>query len=357
MRMFSAKVFFMLSLVVLVLSSSWFALADHQPVSSRAFNLGASNAGPSIWLQPLPDLQELFSSGGSLEEWDRIAKHVHVVRFTAGFFKNVPDDVLARMVKDFERHHIAIGCQLLALNWVGQPPCGKGVEGYGAPPEAKAVVAKIQKAGGRLAVVSMDEPLWFGHYYDGKNCCHSSIDNIVERTASIVKVYTDAFPDVVVGDTEPFPSISNEPRWKADYREWCSKFKTATGYPLSFLQMDFAWGNKALTLGKDHTGPNPDAIKTLAREVAEVARENHETVGFMFTGAHSDSDEEWLKQAKQHINIVQASGINPDQAIFITWTKVPGTNELRPARLMPSTDNTTLGGLVHYYYTQFMAKP
>jgi hypothetical protein len=54
--------------------------------------------------------------------------------------------------------------------------CGGGVEGYFAPDQTAALAAKLKRAGGTLQYIAMDEPLWFGHYYNEKNACHSSID-------------------------------------------------------------------------------------------------------------------------------------------------------------------------------------
>ena len=47
---------------------------------------------------------------------------------------------------------------------------------------ANQTVAKLLRAGATVSYISMDEPLWFGHYYSDKNACRSSIDNLAERT-------------------------------------------------------------------------------------------------------------------------------------------------------------------------------
>jgi hypothetical protein len=98
-----------------------------------------------------------------------------------------------------------------------------GVEGYFAPGQMAALAAKLKRAGGTLEYIAMDEPLWFGHYYNEKNACHSSIDNVVARVAANWREYQKVFPNVIIGDIEPFPSITAQPSWQSDYRTWMQK--------------------------------------------------------------------------------------------------------------------------------------
>ena len=85
-----------------------------------------------------------------------------------------------------------------------------------------------------------------------------------------------------------------------------------------------------------------------------MARNNKLQVGMIYTGTRADTDAEWIKQAKQHMNIVEASGINPDQAIIETWTRLPDRSGFRPGNLLPMSDPSALGCLVQYYTTQFI---
>ncbi len=308
-----------------------------------------------VWLVPLHDFEEMYESppgDPSRSEWNRVSKHVQIIRFNAGYINRLSDDVLAKIVEDLKRRHISIGMVVLALNWVGEEACGKGVEGYGDPGMAKKVIQKIQNAGGTIDYIEMDEPLYFHHYANGKNCCHGTIQNTAERTAAIIKIYKSAFPNAIVGDTEPFPAVSNQPHWKAEYAEWVKSFQRQSGTPLSFLHLDFAWGNSAISTGPNHA-PNREAIAALAQSAAAVARENGLQVGMIYNGdGSSTSDVEWVEMAKKHMNCVENSGIAPEQAIIETWNKRPD-GQFRPANLLPVSDPGALGSLVQYYTTQF----
>ncbi|HYL98334.1 MAG TPA: hypothetical protein VEZ90_05215, partial [Blastocatellia bacterium] len=186
------------------------------------------------------------------------------------------------------------------------------------------------------------EPLFFGHYYSGKNACKSSIPDVASRTAVIVKIYTAAFPNAIVGDVEPFPAVSSHPDWQADYASWLRAFHNATGTPLSFLNLDFNWGDPFLNKGNDHSGSNAAAIAALARNAVSVARANGLRVGMIYWGGGA-TDQVWMRNARTHIDYVEASGIHPDQAIFVSWNAAP-------ARTLPESDPAALTSLIDYYF-------
>src|SRR6202043_2139937 len=142
---------------------------------------------------------------------------LQMVRVPAKYILAMPDEALGRMARDFNARHIALGVEILATNWYHEPTCGAGLEGYIDPGSVNQVVAKVLRNGGTINLIAMDEPLWFGHFFSGKNACRSSIADLASRVAVIVKIYTAAFPNVIVGDTEPFPAISNQPNWQAAY--------------------------------------------------------------------------------------------------------------------------------------------
>ncbi|MDR3616753.1 MAG: hypothetical protein P4L53_24565 [Candidatus Obscuribacterales bacterium] len=326
--------------------------AQSQSRAGEKSVLQTGKVAKAVWLVPLHDFEEMFAGDAPRNEWDRVARHVNVVRFNAGYIKKLPEDVLVKIINDLKSRNIAVGMVVLALNWVGQEPCGKGVEGYGDPGMAKNVIAKIKAAGGTIDYIEMDEPLYFHRYWNGKDCCHGSIENTAQRTAQIIKIYKDAFPNAVIGDVEPFPAVSNQPHWKTDYAQWVKAFQRQSGTSLSFLHLDFAWGNSAISTGANHA-PNRPAIQALALDVASVARANGLQVGMIYNGeATAKSDSEWVEMAKRHMNCIEDSGAAPEQAIIETWNKT-GAGVFRPANLLPVSDSGSLGSLVQYYTTQF----
>jgi hypothetical protein len=54
----------------------------------------------------------------------------------------------------------------------GRQACGVNVEGFGAPDTARVTAERIKRNGRELRYVAMDEALWYGHHFSGKNASH-----------------------------------------------------------------------------------------------------------------------------------------------------------------------------------------
>jgi len=75
------------------------------------------------------------------------------------------------------------------------------IKGLAPPDQTAALAAKVRRANGAVQYVAMDEPVWFGHYYDGAQACHSSIDSVAERVAVNLREYLKVFPDLTISET------------------------------------------------------------------------------------------------------------------------------------------------------------
>jgi hypothetical protein len=306
----------------------------------------AANAAPLAILFPLPDFNKVFADAAAdtpgRRQWDQAAHRVGMLYFSGGALLAMPDLVLARMVRDLERRHIGLGVQILALNSFHEPPCGQGVEGYADPNYANAVVAKLLKAGAAVDQFGMDEPLWFGHFYKGPKACRSAIPDLAGRVAVMVRIYRAAFPKAIVGDTEPFPAISQQPGWHADYAAWVRQFETASATPLRFLLLDFDWGDTSLNSGARHDLADPIAIAGLAKLAATAASDNGQQLGMILDGGGpppASSDAQWMQQARIRIRALLASGVHFDQTRVQSWNNYP-------QRTLPLTDPDALGSLL-----------
>jgi hypothetical protein len=56
--------------------------------------------------------------------------------------------------------------------------CGQGIEGFAGLEEGVRIANRIRAAGGRLDLIGMDEPWFFGHVYDGPNACRWPVDRV-----------------------------------------------------------------------------------------------------------------------------------------------------------------------------------
>jgi hypothetical protein len=284
-------------------------------------------------------------TSGQKAQWDQVAGRIQVAYFSGGGILKMPDEALARLVRDLKARHVGLGPEILATNWFHERPCGGGIEGFIDPGSANQVVAKLLKAGASLEQVGMDEPLWFGHFYSGKNACQSSIPELASRVAVIAKIYTAAFPNVVVGDIEPFPAVSKQPNWQSAFANWVKTFHSTVGTPLSFLRLDFNWGDESLSADGKHNVPDAVHIAHLARQVIPVAKQNGLLVDMILNGGGAPiarSDLDWTQQARLHIRALQAPGIHFDQVLFESWDKFP-------AHTLPESDPNTLSSLIPSY--------
>jgi hypothetical protein len=225
----------------------------------------------------------------------------------------ISDADLAKVVTRLKEKHVALGIEMLAQAY-DPPGCGGGVEGYFPPHQTAQLAAKLRRAGGTLQYIVMDEPLWFGHYYKGPKACHSSIENVAQRVAANLAEYQKVFPDVIIGDGEPFPSISNQPGWQDDYKAWLHAFRGAVGKRLSFTSVDIDWAR-----------PNwPEGL----RGFVSLAHEVQMPIGIIYNAnppRPAMTNEDWLTDAQRnYTHIEHTLGIVPDWAVFASWVKYPG---------------------------------
>lgn len=258
--------------------------------------------------------QKLFMDPDA--RWPSFMDHVQVVAFN-GNIKTVPDDVLAKAFTKLNEKHVAFAIESLSLSWVGfsDRHCGNGVEGYTDPPGNLAIARRIKAAGGNLAYVTMDGPLFGGRYYSGPNACHDSIQTVATRAAAIMRQYRQIFPNVIIGDTEPFPALTKQPNWQNEYREWMQAFNEAYGKPIAFLNMDIDWP-------EDNWRWQPSL-----QQAAQFARSNHLQLGIIYNAAFPEgakSDQQWLDRAAGNFTEIEGPlGITPDKALFESWTWYP----------------------------------
>jgi hypothetical protein len=279
----------------------------------------ADAAGPKIW----------FSMGGISSPsghhswellfyqpdpvWPPYMEHVTAVGILTQALVKIPDADLAKVATRLKEKHMALGIEMLAQAY-DPPGCGGGVEGYYPTDQVAALAAKLKRAGAEVGYIAMDEPLWFGHYYNGKNACHSSIDNVAERVAKNLHEYLKLFPNAIIGDGEPFPAITDQPNWKDDYKHWIEAFHAKVGKALSFTDVDINWGVKSW----------PASAQAFAR----FAKDIRMPVGIIYNApppSASTTNQGWLDGAVDNFTYIENTlRIAPDWVVFTSWDKYPG---------------------------------
>ena len=296
----------------------------------------AAGSTPEVWFFLRGDYITKMHGVDSQQGWQRLAEanqpwpdfmdHVQVLAVNGGVLQ-VPDELLAKVFARLKQKSIAFGMEVLAQNWAGEADdrCGKGVEGYTNPSVAARSAQKIKAAGGELAYIVMDGPLYHGHYFNGPNACHSSIQNVAERAAAIVQEYQKVFPAVKIGDTEQVPALTQQLHWQDDYRQWRQAFLQATGKPISFLSLDINWPADNWHWHQSVT------------EVADFTRSVSLPLGIIYNATvpiQSRTSSKWMDSAEQNITQLEDTlGIVPAKALFESWgffPRVAFTNSSEP---------------------------
>jgi hypothetical protein len=240
----------------------------------------------------------------------RVLDNVQVVAISP----NVPDDLLAKALATLKKKGVRLGMEFLAQSWVDQPSCGQKIEGYTDPPGNAKIAERIKAAGGTLTYLTMDEPLYYGHYFNAPSACHSSINNVADRVAAIIREYRRVFPGVAVGDTEPFPALTKQADWQEAYRAWLTAFKRATGQSIAFTNMDINWPEDH----GDWTGS--------VRKAARFFRSEGIPFGIIFNASipGETSERRWLDSALGNFSrIEQELDIHPSKVLFESWDRFP----------------------------------
>ena len=332
-------------LFTLFLACSWPARAQPLgfPLPSHGASLRQTGAPrPSqkteVWLggrdplrkrlpdEPPSDFLQMFTPNAP---WERTAAGVRVMQLPPAFVLRTDKATLARIFRDLDRRHIALGVQ---FGWLhGEPGTtgGKGIEGFSHPGSAALMARIVKAAGGDLRYVAMDEPLEFGHNYSGPNACHYSIAQTAQVVAEGVAEVRAVFPDVQIGDTEPVGS--QDPTWPGQIRQWLAAYQSATHTPLAFLHADIQWNQPWL----QQVPP-----------VKQAAHQAHIPFGIIYDGVGS-SDRAWTDGAAMRFQQIEATPrLRPDQAIFESW-------EIYPTECLPETQLGTLTNLALRFIQQY----
>lgn len=330
-----------------------------------SLQLGATSidaAGPQIWLAPqasvppsrlsrAADFMDMFEPDAP---WQKAASHVAVFKLYASFVSRASDDQMAQIVADLNRRGIAIALEAGVMNVAGNPPppCGGLglVEGYGTVAQARNIADKIQRAGGRLAYLAMDEPFFYGHYFTHNPAslsrgqgCGSSPQEIAALIVPVLDVYLAAFPDVAIGDVEPTGYNRRFADWQTQLEAWTTGYRSAMGRPMAFMQLDVQW---PLPDGRLSHGIE-DALSVYSY-TQELVREGLiRKIGIIYNGTPQDrSDADWVRAARAHIVLMETqNGVRPDQAIIQSWNPAP-------THAMPDSASDTLTSLVNFYVSR-----
>lgn len=190
------------------------------------------------------------------------------------------------------------------------------------------MVRAIKSAGGTLHFIALDEPYYYGHFYDGPNACRWSAEKIASEVDEFIKAVRNVFPNVIVGDTEPLAG----PAGAKAYSDWLDTFYSVNGYHLAFLHMDIEWSRPKWN----------EEVKAIQEHGSLVGV----PVGIIYNGNAADkTDEDFLQATGERVKKLElATGVLPDHVLFQSWND-------KPDRALPETEPYTFTGFINQYFT------
>jgi hypothetical protein len=278
---------------------------------------------------PANDYLSLFDSSAP---WSQASSRVNVFELSKKFIDVTPESDLRRVLEDLKRRGIAIAMQGTPL--LASKACGLGVEGHGPPHDMVASARRIKQLGGELAYVSLDEPLYYGHRFQGdarRVACHLSVSELARQTAGKIAEVREVFPDVKVGDIEPVGiTLPDAAQWAEDITQWLRAFREATGVPLAFLRLDCVWLRPNWEEQFDAVVPRIRAAKV--------------PLGIIYDGTPKDgTDVAWTTSAQNHSRLVEGKLRGPpDHVAFQSWMD-------HPRAMLPENAPGSLTNLVMTY--------
>jgi hypothetical protein len=280
-----------------------------------------------------PDFMRLFDSPSP---WPTGLGRVSVMQLRPPWFLRMPPETDQRVVDFLKQHNIALA---VPFGFVNSETCGQGIEGLGSAREHNVYPREMKKRGVPLDYAVMDEPLYYGHDYSGKNACQFSISQVAASVVDNAKMIRAYYPDIKFVWVEPPQGLAGGP---PELAEALDDYKTAMGeYPVS-VRFDIAWGKVDKWTSEWHAN--------LAGFI-RVLNTRGIGYGIIYGAGHINgriplTDQEWISSAKANVaDWKRTIADAPNQVIIQTWTP-------NPVRIVPESDPSTMTGYLKWFVEQ-----
>jgi hypothetical protein len=285
----------------------WFAPPDDLPRGAKIFNRDF----PQFWTSP--------------DQWKATASHISVFGLNPYYAAVAPEEKLKAISAFLKAKHIALSVGMQSLPVEG---CGQNVEGMTRAGVPGSIARRLKSFGIDVAYFSLDEPLYFGSVYTGKEACRYSIPQVAHRLAGTIGDLRAAYPDAKIVEAEPTTSQSLG-EWTATLTTWLESYRSETGTPLYALEMDSLWqrpwqeADGATVQILHHRGIKAGIILDSA-------------------GGPGVTDESWMANAQKNAANLQAAKLDLDFVTIASWM-------LHPSHNLPESDPLALTSLVEWY--------
>ncbi len=278
-----------------------------------------------VWYAPnmgSRDYADLFMKP---EQWSAARSRINILKFYTQNVLEYPcvicgDDTLRAFVtvdafRKLTEWGIAIGVEVGAVK-----PWGcTGTEEFRV---IKEVIGNIQVHGGRVAYLDMDEPYIGGELVADGMACGLSMEQSAGVTAQVVENVNKLYPEIMVGDTEPYPYFS-----VAELEQWILALETR-GVTLAHFHLD---------VDVERVQVDREDVVGDLQQLSQFFQEHRIPFGVIFTSnwhaagsdrAYFDSTLEWVRTVNNAIG-------KPPHVIFQSWQADPDDRENKRLHKVP----------------------
>jgi hypothetical protein len=291
---------------------------------------GAAALSPEVWFGPADSVAQgreefplLFDHP---DQWSAVARPGVVFFTTITYLTRTRSETVKQQLTFLHHRGMKLAVSILGLP-VDKHLCGDGVEGMVWPGEVRNAMRRLQELGAQPDYFSFDEPLSYGHFFNGRNACRFTVAETARRLAQSVKLMRGAFPKVRIVEAE-VPTGKPLSEWTEVLAEWLSDYRAATGEDLYGLSMDPYWHHR---------------WQEVIPATSFILRAHHIHVGeYLHADATvGESAAEWSDNVKRNICSIWRLHIAPDYVIMANWM-------VKSVKALPQSDPTSLAALTDW---------
>ncbi len=173
----------------------------------------------------------------------------------------------------------------------------------------KEIIHNIAANGGRVALLVMDEPYMGGELVANGKTCGFTMEQSADITAKFIGLVEAAYPNIIVGDTEPYPYFS-----VSELELWIGALE-ARGAAPAFFHLDVNMMEGGRRLDKRRVVSD---LQTLSR----FFQEHQIPWGVIFTANSkwdASSDLAYFDSTMEWIGLVNEAIGKPQHVVFNSW--------------------------------------
>ncbi len=264
-----------------------------------------------VWFGPnmgSPDYPELFTKP---EQWSEARSRIDVFKFHIQNVLDVPCRICGNNTLNafidaqaFQRltdWGLAIGIDVGAVKEWG---C-TGTEEFR---NAKTAIDNVQRNGGTVSFLTMDEPYMEGEYAPpGSRPCGLSMEQSADVTSWFIRRVKAAYPRIIIGDVEPYPYFS-----VSELEQWISTLE-ANGTKPDYFHLDVNMEQARVD--------RRDAVADL-RALSQFFQKRRIPFGVIFTSNSNwnvTSDRAYFDVTMEWIRTVNRAIGRPQHLVFNSW--------------------------------------